>query len=84
MCGVSEGEVSMGSGQVGPVVPPGLYRRREVATRLGLSISAVDLLERRGVLEPVRIPDLRCVRYRAGDVEALLAKWSGVGVGGGE
>lgn len=59
-------------------VTPGLYRRREVAQRLGISVSAVDLLDRRGALEAVRIPDLRCVRYRAEDVEALLARWSAV------
>jgi hypothetical protein len=55
-------------------------RRRDVAQRLGISVSAVDLLNARGHLEAVRIPDLRCVRYRARDVEALLARWSGESV----
>jgi predicted site-specific integrase-resolvase len=51
-------------------------RRREVANYLAISQSMVAKLERRGALQPVRLPDVRSVRYRTEDVQNLLQSWT--------
>jgi hypothetical protein len=50
-----------------------LLRRRDAAEILAVSESQLLKWERAGVLTPVRIPDLRAVRYRAADVRSLAA-----------
>jgi predicted DNA-binding transcriptional regulator AlpA len=49
-----------------------LLRRRDVATMLGISESMVFNLERRGMLQPLRLDAIgRTVRYDAESVNAL-------------
>lgn len=54
-----------------PVSQPQLLRRRDAARDLAVSESQLLKWERDGVIEPVRIPGLRAVRYRSADVRAL-------------
>jgi hypothetical protein len=53
---------------------PLFLRRRDVAKLYGVSESLVLIMERRGWLTPVRLPEVRAVRYAREDVEALAAK----------
>lgn len=48
-----------------------LLRRRDAAHSLSVSEAQLIKWERQGIIGPVRIPGLRAVRYRAGDVQAL-------------
>ena len=51
-----------------------VLRRPEAARRLGVSVKALDLWKRRGVLVPVIIPgSSRALGFRESDVEALIA-----------
>lgn len=50
---------------------PLLLRRGDAARALSVSESQLLKWERAGVIETVRIPGLRAVRYRAADVRAL-------------
>jgi MerR-like DNA binding protein len=56
------------------VVDSRLFVRRSDAAR-DLSVSESQLLkwERQGILEPVRIPGIRAVRYRASDIRSLAS-----------
>jgi predicted DNA-binding transcriptional regulator AlpA len=55
--------------------PQKLYRRRDVAHVLGISQALVCRLDRTGDLNPIRLPNLRSVRYDATEVEALAQRW---------
>lgn len=46
-------------------------RRRDAAHDLGVSQSQMLKWERAGVIQPVRLPGLRSIRYDADDVRAL-------------
>ncbi len=51
-----------------------VLRRPEAAQRLGVSVKALDIWKRRGVLKPVIIPgSSRALGYRESDIDALIA-----------
>ena len=50
-----------------------LLRRRDAALMLAVSESQIVKWERAGVIESVRVPGLRAVRFRAADVRSLAA-----------
>ena len=52
-----------------------LYRTRDVADALGISASLVEQYRRRGLLTPVRLPEVRAVRFARAEVEALARRW---------
>lgn len=52
-----------------------LYRRRDVAHVLGISEALVCRLDTSGDLHPIRLPNLRSVRYSADEVTALATRW---------
>jgi predicted site-specific integrase-resolvase len=53
--------------------PAQLLRRRDAADFLGVSQSQLMKWETQGVIQVIRIPGLRAVRYRGADVRSLAA-----------
>lgn len=51
-----------------------LYRRRDAADVLGVSVSTLAKYERDGLIRAVRVPDSRIVRYPVAEVRALAAR----------
>ena len=56
------------------MMSPLLLGARDVGAALSVSESLVAVFVRRGWLTPVRIPDVRAVRFAREDVEALAQK----------
>jgi hypothetical protein len=59
----------------GPAAAAVLLRERDAAVVLGLSISQIGAFRRQGLLTPIRVPGVRCVRYSRREVEALANRW---------
>jgi DNA-binding transcriptional MerR regulator len=53
-----------------------LYREREVAHALGVSVSQVAQFRRCGLLTPIPVPGTRAKRYSPSQVRGLAEKWS--------
>ena len=60
-----------------PAVEPFMLRVRDVAAFLGVSERQIFIWVREGILNPVRIPGLRAVRFTREAVERLARKWAG-------
>lgn len=54
---------------------PLFLRRRDVAAALAVSESQVVIWERAGLLQPVKLPGIRAIRFHREDVELLAASW---------
>lgn len=52
-----------------------LDRRSDAAKKLAVSQSQILKFERQGLLQPVRIPGIRAVRYVSTEVDALAQSW---------
>ncbi len=52
-----------------------LLRRRDLARKLGVSVSQVSKFEREKLLTRIEIPGIRAVCYDAAEAEALAQLW---------